>query len=1246
MTTQLYKNLIIAIQLLFATTTFAQTENLVRKEWSTTNGLRDTIPYSATSIDSQGNLIVTSNILVSGQDANILTTKFAPDGAIIWSQQKNGTANSKDFGTANFIDSSGDIFIAGAIQNTTNNYDYYFAKYNSNGSLIWENTFNGTANNYDVPSAITADNNFCYITGVSLGTTSLTDFATLKISKTTGLISWTSSYDYVSLYEIPIGITINSNGNIYVTGASSSTVNNWDIATVVYNSNGVQQGVERSTGGAVGFDKPSDITRDANGNIYISGRVATASNGFDIKLIKLNSNLIVQWTQTFDAYGLDDESSGLVLDNSGNIIVCGFSKKANEGKNFVAVKYNNNGTLQWQYEKNYGGDDEAKKIAIDGIGNAYITGEFVQNNDRDLITLKLDANGNVVWEKEFRKVGDDRAEALKIDNAQNVFVSGQTSAASAVNPNSGDQNGAIKYEQIETLIPVDYYNEEPSKNHLFYENRGQIYNTNSQIAAEVNYYTESSFPQQYIQNDRISFVLSNQDSLNNDSIQRIDLSFENSNPNTKTYNTKQEKIAYLNYFNHNNPNGVVDIKGSKKIVVPDLYTDINLIYSSNKTGLKMYLVVKERGKIEDVSIKLQGANGAYINNNNLIVQGAWNEFNLGKLTAYQIQNNQIVPITNWTPSYNILPNGNIGFTVGTYNTNLPLVILISKTASAQSSSVPLENIDWSTYYHGQQQFKGTNFRSSTIDNEHNLIAVGRTNQFDFPTLTNAFSYSGNNDAVIVKFDSLGERQFATYYGGSSDDISKSVITNFNKDIFILGETYSADFPPYSIGNSYTNNSTASGTNQDLFIVKLSFDGLSQMWSTNYGGTTSNEEGGQIAISNGGSVFVVGSGDANTPHMVSGTFNQTEGGLLAQFKDNGERVWATGFGTNGTTGVVGIAFDSNNDIYITGYTTATDFPIINSQAFSSFGFAGTFVTKFTTGYTVDWSTYIVKNYLPTGIMFANGHIYVNGETIGEDIYLVNPNDGSFFDSTAYTTGCNKVYLFKLDTAGSVKWGTFYGGTFTDRAFGMTHDQFGNVYLAGYTNSHNFQPILQASSYYFKPTFGTGEGHVTIEAFDAANKNKWGTYFGGTYSETAYTASCDKSRNKLFVLGVVNSNIGFPLYSDSISYFQDTLLPYISAGFITRFNIEDNFTGIKTLSPENNSLIVFPNPTKDFFYFAINEKLSLQNNLIIYNNVGQVVLNTNNINTKQAIDISKLSSGMYFVTLTSNDKVFSSKISILK
>ena len=72
----------------------------------------DTIPINATVLDVAQNIITTGNAIVTGQSTNILTSKIAPNGTILWQQQINGVANGKDFGTANCIDANGNIYIA------------------------------------------------------------------------------------------------------------------------------------------------------------------------------------------------------------------------------------------------------------------------------------------------------------------------------------------------------------------------------------------------------------------------------------------------------------------------------------------------------------------------------------------------------------------------------------------------------------------------------------------------------------------------------------------------------------------------------------------------------------------------------------------------------------------------------------------------------------------------------------------------------------------------------------------------------------------------------------------------------------------------------------------------------------------------------------------------------------------------------------------------------------------------------
>lgn len=1174
--------LISAITLASSLTAFAQQTTVVKREWFIQNEKVDTIPITATVLDVAQNIITTGNAIVAGQSTNILTSKIAPDGTILWQQQINGVANGKDFGTANYIDANGNIYIAGAVYDLTNNFDYLIACYDPNGNLQWQQTFDGVAHSYDVPTAITIDNNGnVYVTGSSQGTTSLTDFVTIQLNATNGQINWVKTYNYANLYEIPVSILKNSNGNIYVTGASASSFNNWDIATIEYDPSGNLINQYRNTSFSNGFDKPADMKRDANGNIYIVGRASTANSTFDIKLIKLNSSLAVQWIKTFDGQGLNDEASKVEIDYNGNIIIAGYVQKPIDGKEYIIIKYDSNGNLLWQKEKDFSndyGDNIVKNIVLDISGNIYATGESIENGEAQIVTVKLDENGNQKWSKEFDEIGKDEVNNIKLDNDGNIYISG-------CNNNS---NVVVQYSQSEALIPPDFNNEQLSINNLFYQNRGQILNTNQQAATNVEFYTNGASPQQFIQNNILSYIFAKGDTTGNDTIQRIDLKFLYSNTNTKAYPNEEQELGYLNYFKPNAPNGITNVKANSKVVVPNIYNNVDLIYSSNNAGTKMYLVAKPTSSFTEVRLQIKGATQTSITNDNLTVSSNWNTFSIGKLTAYQLQGSTIIPITNWTPTYCTFANNTYGFNIGTYDTSLPLVIEISNAVQAISST-PLENIDWSTYYcgsTGQGIDYTSTFYGSTVDAQHNLWAVGYSTQFDFPTspITLFASNFGSQDAVIAKFDENGIRQFSTYYGGSGIDMARSVVVNAANEAIVVGFTSSTNLSQLPLGNSYQNATAPSAANQDIFIVKLNSTNTSISWSANYGGTTFNEDAKQVALDNQENIYFVGTGDSNTPHYTSGSYNEVTGGLLAKFTQSGIPIWATGFGTDGTTEVWSIAFESNNNFYITGISSASDYPIINSQALSTHTSLGeTFVTKFTNENVIDWSTFLTTNTglaPPQNIIIANDHLYINGRINNNSLFTVDPGSGAYF-STISTAMCTSIYFTKISLQGQVIWSSYYGGTVTDYSAGLCSDNFGNVYFSGYSTSNNFQPIQQVGGYYQKnaiPNSSTVSSFIV--AFDSNNQTKWATYFGGTYDDAIYTNTCDKIKNKLYVLGNANSKIDFPLNDGGgIPYFQGTIPSLVSSAFVTRFNISSNFSGIIDLDNSINQVDIFPNPAEN-------------------------------------------------------------------
>lgn len=430
--------------------TYSQEQILVQKEWLSSTGTLDTIPYSATAMDSHGNLIVVGNTLYDGQVNNILVTKYDDEGAIIWERQINGQDNGKDFGTALYIDSDNNIFVTGVIFSDVTNYDYIIAKYAPNGNLYWTKLFNGAGNNYDLPVAITGNSNYCYVTGTSFSSTSLTDFATLQLNADDGTINWVRTYNYSNGYELPVGLVLDSIGNLFVTGASASSFNNWDIATIEYDATGDTININRSQNSINGFDKPFDIKKDYNGNIYVVGRTLTSSNTYDIKLLKFNSNLNLQWIRNFDGFSSDDEPSKIQVDLQGNIVIVGYTKLDNKRK-ILTVKYDTNGNLLWQKVADFtnsGGNNTATAVAIAPTGTVTVVGEYKYGVNSDVFVLNYSASGEEEWSTQFENEGENHVAAINLDSTGNVYVN-----TSLVN-NTVMQNGIIKY----VTLKKPYYN--------------------------------------------------------------------------------------------------------------------------------------------------------------------------------------------------------------------------------------------------------------------------------------------------------------------------------------------------------------------------------------------------------------------------------------------------------------------------------------------------------------------------------------------------------------------------------------------------------------------------------------------------------------------------------------------------------------------------------------------------------------------------------------------------------------------
>jgi uncharacterized delta-60 repeat protein len=357
-----------------------------------------------------------------------------------WVQRYNGPENSHDCARAIALDASGNVYVTGYSYGSSTDFDYATIKYNSGGVQQWVQRYNGLGNGSDLAMAIAVDAlGNVYVTGQSAGSGTGRDYATIKYNSG-GVQQWVQRYDGpVNNDDMASAIAVDASGNVYVTGASDTSVMSSSYATIKYNSGGVQQWVQRHVGPGNGRDAASAIAVDASGNVYVTGySQGSSGEGHDYATIKYNSGGVQQWVQRYNGpANRDDEASAIVLDASGNVYVTGYScLDPGCGTDCATIKYNSGGVQQWVQRYNGPGNSEndASAIALDASGNFYVTGSSNLDTNCDYLTIKYNSGGVQQWVQRYDGPGsfDDLASAIALDASGNVYVTGYSSGSDTV----------------------------------------------------------------------------------------------------------------------------------------------------------------------------------------------------------------------------------------------------------------------------------------------------------------------------------------------------------------------------------------------------------------------------------------------------------------------------------------------------------------------------------------------------------------------------------------------------------------------------------------------------------------------------------------------------------------------------------------------------------------------------------------------------------------------------------------------
>ena len=278
-----------------------------------------------------------------------------------------------------------------------------------------------------------------------------------------------------------------------------------------------------------------------------------------------------------------------------------------------------------------------------------------------------------------------------------------------------------------------------------------------------------------------------------------------------------------------------------------------------------------------------------------------------------------------------------------------------------------------------------------VDSAGSAYIVGSTFSTNFPVVAPFQSAKGaQQDAFVAKINPAGTAWvYATYLGGNAVDQGNAIAIDGAGNAYVTGYTASTNFPvqsPFQAANAGSVNA---------FVTKINPAGSALVYSTYLGGTAS-DFGSAIAVDSSANVYVTGdvtSKDFPTVQPIEPNLHSTGVAdlFVAKFNPSGSALlYSTYLGGGSGDEPYALALDASNNVWITGRTNSSDFPLVQPIQSTRTAF-DMFVTEISaSGSSIAFSTFIGGSGSESGRGIAVdslGNIHIAGEGTSTDFPTV-------------------------------------------------------------------------------------------------------------------------------------------------------------------------------------------------------------------------------------------------------------------
>ncbi|MBN1816840.1 MAG: SBBP repeat-containing protein [Sedimentisphaerales bacterium] len=504
----------------------------------------------------------------------------------------------------------------------------------------------------------------------------------------------------------------------------------------------------------------------------------------------------------------------------------------------------------------------------------------------------------------------------------------------------------------------------------------------------------------------------------------------------------------------------------------NMYTGVDLLVEPGKSFLKYEFQIYPGANYRDIQVQFDGIERLYLDDaGDMHICTGSGELIDRKPYIYQVVDGTPTEVMG---RYKLLDDRTFGFEI-TEEYDPKLVLVIDP------------ELIWADFLGGSDYDYAT---AIATDEAGNVYLTGETrNTSNFEGAVN--QNHGGRDAFVASLSPGGELRWMRYLGGSGNDYGFDIAVRDGL-IAVAGITSSGDLA--GAINLYK------GGFSDAFVTVLNTEGQLH-WSAFLGGSDT-DQGFGLTFDNAGRIVITGYSESNDMQGAANAyFGGAFDGFVAVLAPSGSMLWMLYVGGQYSDTCEAVAVDSQNNIYVTGTTYLSDLAGANN---TRFGGDDAFLVSLDAASNLRWSTYLGGGSTDRGYgiaITALDEVVVAGYT---------ESDG-FHGAINDLHGGSDVFVASTDHSGSLLWARYVGGSFDDKMYGLAVDPFGNLVVAGTTNSDDLETADNGYN---------GGQEAFVAGLTARGTLLVSSYIGGSGDDLGFDIAVDLS-NHLLVTGSTSS-----------------------------------------------------------------------------------------------------------------------------